>query len=37
MPLNVSKKSLEYKTRQNDRLINYEFEFEYAYNEINNV
>ena len=36
-PINVSKKSLEYKTRQNDRLINYEFEFEYSYNEINNI
>lgn len=37
IPLNVSSSSLEYKTRQNDRLINYEVEFEYAYNEINNI
>lgn len=37
IPLNISTSSLEYKTRQKDRLINYEIEFEYAYNEINNV
>ena len=36
-PLNISTTSLEYKTRQKDRLINYEIEFEYAYNEINNI
>ena len=36
-PLNVSNKQLEYKTRQNDRLINYEIEFEFAFNDINNV
>ena len=36
-PLNISNKQLEYKTRANDRLINYEVEFSYAYNEINNV
>ena len=35
-PLNLSSKSFEYKTRQKDRLINYELEFEYAFNEINN-
>jgi len=28
---------LEYKTRMKDRLINYEVEFEYAFNEINNI
>lgn len=37
IPLNVSSSSLEFKTRQNDRLINYQIEFEYAFNEINNV
>lgn len=37
IPLNVSTSSLEFKTRQNDRLINYQIEFEYAFNEINNV
>ena len=37
IPLNVSSKSIEYKTRQNDRLINYEISFEFAYNEINNI
>ena len=36
-PLNVATSSLEYKTRQKDRLINYEIEFDYAFNEINNV
>lgn len=37
IPLKLGSKSLEYKTRQKDRLINYEVEFEYAFNEINNV
>lgn len=37
IPVNISKKNLKYKNRQNDRLINYEFEFEYSYNEINNI
>ena len=36
-PLNISSKSLEFKTRANDRLINYEFEFEFGFNDINNV
>jgi len=35
-PLKIGSKSLEYKTRMKDRLINYEVEFEYAFNEINN-
>jgi len=37
IPLNINSKNLEYKTRQNDRLINYEIGFDYAYNEINNI
>lgn len=37
IPLNVASKSLEYKSRQKDRLINYEVEFDYAFNEINNL
>ena len=37
VPLNVSSKSMEYKTRQKDRLINYEIDFEYAFNAINNI
>jgi hypothetical protein len=37
IPLNISSKSIEYKTRQKDRLINYEVEFEYAFNAINNT
>ena len=36
-PLNVGSTSQEFKTRQNDRLINYQIDFEYAFNEINNV
>jgi hypothetical protein len=36
IPLNVSTKGIEYKTRQKDRLINYEVEFENAFNAINN-
>ena len=37
LPLTISSKSFEYKTRQNDRLINYAIEFENAFNDINNV
>ena len=37
IPLNVSSKTIEYKTKANDRLINYEINFDYAFNEINNV
>lgn len=36
IPLNIKSSSIEYKTRQKDRLINYEIEFEYAFNEVNN-
>lgn len=36
-PLNVASKSLEYKTRQKDRLINYKINFDYAFNEINTI
>ena len=35
--LNVLKNSLEYKTRLNDRLINYEFEFGYSYSTIQKI
>jgi hypothetical protein len=37
VPLNVTKTSLEYKTRQKDRLINYEIDFSYSYNEVNTI
>ena len=37
IPVNITKTSLEYKTRQKDRQINYEFEFVYSYNEINTI
>lgn len=34
IPLIVKSSSLEWKTRAKDRLINYEIEFDYAYNDI---
>lgn len=37
IPLNIASKTLEYKTRSNDRLINYTISFEYAFNEKNNI
>ena len=36
-PVTIASKSLEFKTRQKDRLINYEFELEYAFNDINTI
>ena len=36
-PINVQSKELAYKTRQNDRLISYEVNFQYAFNAINNI
>ena len=36
-PINISSTTFEYKTRQKDRLINYEVEFEFAFNEINTI
>ena len=36
-PINIASTSLEYKTRQKDRLINYEVEFEFAFSEVNNI
>lgn len=36
-PINITSSNLEYKTRMNDRLINYEMEFTYSFNEINNI
>lgn len=37
IPLRIATKSLEYKTQTNDTLINYNVQFEYAFNEINNA
>ena len=37
IPVNVTSSSLEYKTRVNDKLVNYSIDFEYAYNIIQNV
>ena len=36
-PLNIKSKNIQYKTRQNERLISYEVEFEASYNEINSI
>jgi hypothetical protein len=36
-PLNIKSKSLEYKTRQKQRLINYSINFENSFNQINNI
>ena len=36
-PVLIKNKSITYKNTLKDRLINYEMEFEYAYNYINNV
>lgn len=36
-PVNVTTSSFQFKTRLNDRLINYTLGFDYAYSEINNV
>jgi len=36
-PIKLGAKSIEYKSRQKDRLMNYEFEFEYAFNDVNNI
>jgi len=37
IPINIASKSFEYKNRVNDRLINYQINFEYAFNELNNI
>lgn len=37
IPINSKKMSLEYKTQLNEKLINYSVNFEYSYNEINNI
>jgi hypothetical protein len=36
-PLTIKTKTQEWKTQLNDSLINYEIEFDYSYNEINNI
>ena len=37
VPVNITNSNLEFKTRVNDKLINYTIEFEYAFNTIQNV
>lgn len=36
-PINIKTSALTYKTQLKEKLINYEVEFEYSYNEINNI
>jgi len=36
-PINIKTTSIEYKTRQRNKLINYLIDYEYSYNEINNI
>jgi hypothetical protein len=36
-PINIKSKDLTYKTQLKEKLINYEVDFEYSYNEINNI
>jgi hypothetical protein len=37
VPVNVKSSSLQFKTRVNDKLVNYSIEFSYAYNTIQNI
>ena len=37
LPINVSSSSLNYKTHLNDKLINYTFDFSYAFNKVNDI
>ena len=37
IPLNITSSSLNYKTQKKDRLIQYEIDFDYSYNVINNI
>lgn len=37
IPLNLKTKNLTYQTRQKERLINYEFNFDYSFYEVNNI
>ena len=37
LPVNISSKSLSYKTQLNDKLINYKIDFDFAYDKINSI
>lgn len=37
IPLNLGTETIEYKTRNKDRLINYNIEFKYSFNKINTI
>lgn len=37
VPLNLKTKNITYQTRQKERLLNYELNFEYSFNEVNNI
>ena len=36
-PINIKTSSMTFKTRQRERLINYDISFEMSYNEVNNI
>lgn len=36
-PISVKQKNISYKNRVNDRLVNYTIDFEYSFNEVNNI
>lgn len=37
IPVNLVTETIEYKTRQKDRLLNYKIDFKYSFNKINNI
>jgi hypothetical protein len=37
IPVNITNSNFDYKTRQNDKLISYAIDFEFAFNEVKNI
>ena len=37
LPLNIKTSSIQYKTSLNDRLVEYNFDFDNSFNVINNI
>ena len=37
IPVNITTSNIDYKTRQNDKLISYAIDFEFAFNEVKNI
>ena len=37
IPVNLGTETIEYKTRQKDRLLNYKLDFKYSFNKVNNI